>query len=1593
MPMSLPSGLQVKLDALAARCQRQRLARGILRVVLTGLGSAAVIMAADAFFSLPVAVRVGLAAAWLFGLGVGIWRWLIVPRRRPLDSTVLAAAVEAEFPRLDERLTTSVELSGREGDFSPALLALLLQETENRTTTIDFRRAAIAAPSRRSLAALTAVIALGAVAMAIWPDVVSGVGRRFVMPWDRAPAVATFALTVEPGDVVVARGRPVNIQAELLAIRDGAVPPQSVTLVRLPRDGPSDRRRMPVAQRAGRFSLSLDGPVEDFRYCVESGDLRSSEYSVRVVAPIELGTTGTMAIPPEYARSAVSPVTRESLNNLEIVQHGRVRWTCRFDRRPVAAAVIWRDIASQAETRLPMALADDGLTGAAELRVAASGTYRLVAEAEHGIATSTPDYTVAAIVDRPPEFRRVVGFGESLREVGINDVLPLQLVVGDDIAVTSAEWELRINDAPAVVLPLPLAGLGRKEASGSIPLRLSDKVQVGDRVACRLRIADNREVPEAGLKPQSATFPPGDQWCEWVVTSQSGAISERQAESQRDAIDDAIRELVERLAREGAALTKVGEQEAAANDRTRIRDALRQIGADILKLGEKCDRGGAASLGDEARSIAQREMQAADDHLRDALAGEADSAAATRRAERSVADARERLERLRAANEALARQRQDAAEVEKLAGQQEKLADQTKAPDAAGKLDQLKQSQRGLTDHVNKIARQNEAARDALQAASAEQSRILADKAKALAESQRELDRAIRDLERTQNAAKLAEAARTQKEISEQIEQLTKPTATGKGAPPAAPSDAARQAADALRRGEIDDAAALQKQTAEALDRLAEQLQAAIDAVRDPREAAKQLSRLQAETRRRTLDSSRPNAPERETILRDEQVLQRAMEKLAVPENTPARREQIEASMKARQAITALQNGHHNTAADLMNQAKEALDRLVEALPSAGDRQKAARTELLKIRKDQLEVSDQAKSAASRPPKADNAAALAQQQADLAERIGRLDTPQAEELRDSARRAAAAALDDLAAGRWSDVAASQRQLDRELKNLDAALAQRATDTQKALALARRQRDIANEADRAGGDSGKLGGLTPWQEQLENDVRTMPSTAAPVGQSIAKSAVADALSALRDRPDDAQTAALIRKAADRLSEWAAQLGAMGTNADRAQRLARQFESQKGALKTDADARQRMLPQFADELQQIRAGDQAANEKKAAQDALTATQQNPGGANSHLDVAHDALQRLAARLAAPAEAPASAADLAERQRSLARETGAVPKNYGSARTEALEKLAKRQRELRDQSKQSPSDNSPQAMQAARQAMAQAEQALARQETSAAQAAQLRAAQALDRVARDGGAKPQEAGPPPGTPTAEQVEQARDLARKQRELAKQAAEQTATTKAPPNANAQQGAMAQEAGDLAGALQEDVSPPAANAAREAEAAMREAQQRQETDAAGARKARARAAEALDRAAEAARRESEQRGGSPNAPSSPAGRSLMQARSRMRAAQQQLGSGQTEPAAQQMQDAAAALRQAAEGLRGDGLAPPGRDGKPARADATKPPISEELARELQRHPGKKWGELPGELRTRILEDVKMQYGDDYARIIRLYFESLADRK
>jgi hypothetical protein len=168
------------------------------------------------------------------------------------------------------------------------------------------------------------------------------------------------------------------------------------------------------------------------------------------------------------------------------------------------------------------------------------------------------------------------------------------------------------------------------------------------------------------------------------------------------------------------------------------------------------------------------------------------------------------------------------------------------------------------------------------------------------------------------------------------------------------------------------------------------------------------------------------------------------------------------------------------------------------------------------------------------------------------------------------------------------------------------------------------------------------------------------------------------------------------------------------------------------------------------------------------------------------------------------------------------------------------------------------------------------------------------------------------------------------------------------------------------------------------------------------ASESRSRAAEDLDRAAEQAMEAGRRLGGKPEPGQERLGQSLKEARDSMEDARRQLNQGNK----QGTQDA---MRKAEESLSGAGkqLGPPedAREGAPGepmsgggqpggnRGELRGAPDLKQFGPEAAKYEGKSWGELPGELKTKILQDLKTRYGEDYAKNIKLYFEALAERK
>ncbi|HJT78000.1 MAG TPA: hypothetical protein VJ739_12425, partial [Gemmataceae bacterium] len=981
-------------------------------------------------------------------------------------------------------------------------------ETDTHTRRLDFLQAV---PGRHVGAAAT--LAVGAVVLAFlpllaWPDRYPDLVRRFLLPWQVQPAEAPYRVDVTPGEVVTARGRPLTITAHLVPRKRNVALPGSATLVLTDADGNATRRPM-VVERPDEFALKIDRVAGDFTYRVEAGAAVSATWQVTAVEPVELAAESpTITVtPPEYARATIPAQTLHGMQDLSVLQYSRVCLEFRFTRPAAAAVVEWKPGKEKADVlgmTLPVDLTPDRLGGRVELPAAAGASFRVVLKAEHDIATELDPRALAVQVDQPPVFTKV-SVSDELKAVLPYDRVPVAFTAADDVGVAEAAVEYRVNDGPAQTEPVALEGRGTQEASARHAFSLAGKVKEGDEVRYRIKVLDNRSLPEHKLGPQAVYYPEKDRWLTLKVARQAEPVRQQEILAQRDEVNKRLDAIREDLLREQRSLYKVRQE--SRND-----DKLTPEHAEAVKEVRQQNRGAEDALRETAREagkvpalekvaegaqdVADKQMRRSDDALR---ASEKEPEppprdAQMRKADQELSDAVRRVEALRQANDRVAQQRLDQMKLEMAAQREKALADRAaelaakdpvKDPAAARDASDLRRDQNELAAELDRLASQSEALRNALDAARAEEARKLADRARELAKAQRELARA----ERGDNPKRdrLDELARRQQELADKARKLADQThdAAKAAQTPPAKGEEARKAAESLREGDAGEAAKHQDQQAAELDRLAAMLDHAQALARDPREAAHQLARMQDALEQRVAEAQRKHdlSPEKqEAMAREEKAVARAAEALSVPpQNQPAKQDRKDAVHQADRAADALAKKDARQAVAALEQSRQALERLASRLPSIGERMQQARAEVARLRQQQDEIgrlADQAlkpaekqnpKDAKARAELARQLAEAARRQADAAERLGNLDAPHHEARQARAQQALDRALANLMDARPQDVPASQAEARRQLERLQQAMNGQTPADEKAHELADRQRQIADDAARAAAD--------------------------------------------------------------------------------------------------------------------------------------------------------------------------------------------------------------------------------------------------------------------------------------------------------------------------------------------------------------------------------------------------------------------------------------------------------------------------------------------------------------------------------------------
>ena len=1534
--LSLPRPIRRALGRIDRRLRAIAALRGLGTFVLVAAIGAAMGVAVDFAWGLPSTARWGVWLSWVIALSVTLlgvlWRVFV----RHSQALELAAVIERGDPALRERLTGVVGLLGANAHGSPALIAALSEDASEHVGAIHLSRAAPAGSAGKRLALAAATAALVVAPALIRDDPCGQLARRFLMPWANLDRVGRFVVEVEPGNTVLAIGDDLAISARIVP-RFGSRPPEEAASLEWtdPATGRTRRTAMEAnsasnADTGRSFLATLPRLPGSITYRVVSRSGESRRFRAEVIAPPSVAAISARVEPPLYTK--MSAILARDATRFEAWEDSRVILTVTPSLPVISAEVTWpgeahaewgggaRSIvmghaaliqatgwvveSSSEAQRTIMTLSDDGKTATATLTASKSGEYTIALKEVHGLKSRPePSRRVVVRPDAPPVVA-LKGSEEADQARG-DDTLRVAVAARDDVAVAAAELHYTVERASDSEdserekgeVKSKLEGLDTATARGEIALGLKSlKVNPGDVVAYRIRVADNRPAPRGPNVVWSASK-------RLIVSANAQPLWSQQNQADRAALKATIEELRKNAVenrQQTEQLRYAADAVLRGNgewDRDR-KQALGQREAEAGALGEKLEAFARdleedptfRPLARPARQVAKVEAEAARSTLDQARQANDPSQrlADLRQADIRLGAVVSRLDEVQRQFNDIAGRDDDRRHLQDLADKQDQVAshaeDKAGGPQDRALLDQLEAEQNHVKNDLDALLKKSPLLKADVLDAQAKEADALARRARVLANRQR--DESRKTAEMAGNLEAFRKLAEEQRAIEDDARRLALDADTplvenGRGK---VNTDSIRQAAEPLERGDIDQSRN-QLQNAEGeLRRLARDLD---DVPGDLKALARRLAARQDQLANETLEAlgesrNKPSLPNE-----DKQALAKRLAPLADRQKAIAglvsamldtkeakadrqprfpadvARSAAEASKKAAEADANPANPREIES--FVNSARNAMHKLAGSVPDQWQREEPIR----------------------------RAIAEARQVADHALRDVDQHLRETEHLLEKEPARAA----------------------HELANRLNPVADRAREAAKRLDAIDTPQRLTPQRDRAGKRERKL------SEAVEALRAEAPRDPKALGFDSARAKV------LREALQNAMTEN--RVALDRLDQKLnGQVPADDLAAELLEDQRQLIKANPDQDKADAAADQQRLITALRTLSAPDAPREQAEAVRLAERALS-------GKEAERNEAARAIAALGERLAG-GESPRADADAkadAPRDPNL---------NLDPGLAEKARQLAHRERRVREGLQTLLGERvAPQ--QAVRKETAELGRELADLRDRAREMSPRAAGPAHEAASLLGEQAPRAMQEAANHLAQGNSAPARDTQRRAAELAERGA--------------------QNAEDLAAALRADrgIKPESSEAKHQATP----------NPVAAAREAMAQATRQLGKARE-------QPGQNPSA--------LDSAKNAMRGAAEKLqvaarNQGQNQP-------------QRAESLAKNpnqpGADSPVRDPEGGRAGTAAPETLRELQEMVRRKTGRKWGELPGHLRTEILQMSQGRYRDDYTRLIQLYFQEIA---
>lgn len=934
--MSSASNISRQLATLRRRIRRVQWTRGILNLLLFFFVGLLLLAAIDFIFApVPQVIRLVFFLLWMGSLSWSFYQSLFRSLTQSISDVKLARWLERRHPELQERISTSLELSDHPAGISASLLDELAFEAATDLSSIDLTVEVSSKKIRRSLWPVAGLAVAIALLLAIFPQQMSRLLSRAISPFSDLGNAGGARFTFDPGGLEVFKGDEIVINFTY----EGE---EEMRLFTKTSAGEFfDEKILPLSQegKVKDFQYRLHLADDSFEYFARAGKNESESFKVVVYPKPKLENASVRYEYPAYTGwpDQVTGLT----NGLKVLVGTQLTLKSRVSRGVEGASF----------------LIDDTPIGDPQLGSSSSG-----GELEWLYQAMEPDqYKVKMIFDHQLKSDLEVGVFQievfedeaplveliepTRRELRLNpeDQVIFTYQVTEQIGLAHAEVELEVNgDAqPALKELLPKRG-ERDEQNlwlGEAMVYLGslvDQYQGAREFRFRLKMSDNRPAEFSG---------PGIGYSDWVsvrLDKKAPSLARQELRAQQEElekiIEEAIRETRQAQNKMEQAKHQLQKEKLPDHIQKKIAEARDEFAATKNKLedlAQRMENTVQAHRSDEvievAEKLAEAQRNAEFTPLQDHEEARRSEAEAALKNSREAVNA---LQELRNEIDADRNKIDDLAKLQELAQKQDALAREAEAQQTPEK-DWQRQQER-LKNDLREMVRQSPQAKAAALKAQAERAEELAKTAGELSKAQDDLKNLSQQDQHQSQSEQIAEALKKeQAQIVEDIKaeladsrsknedranSLPEAIAQAEDASEASTSGAAAESAqkssEALKEGE--EMAASQQALQDRQEQVAEAFEALAQG--DTDNALAQLEKMQAEQASDLAEELR----EFTQAENDESIAE-------------ARNETQHAANRADQAMREQANGKAQQAAQFHQESSQRLEKASQKLQQAAE--------------------------------------------------------------------------------------------------------------------------------------------------------------------------------------------------------------------------------------------------------------------------------------------------------------------------------------------------------------------------------------------------------------------------------------------------------------------------------------------------------------------------------------------------------------------------------------------------------------------------------------------------------------------------------